>query len=84
MVTPARLAETLGGNERQVAVVQPPSGTSSTGPQLRPPGHQPGYPRSGPRQQHHLLLSFSTPLAPLADALVGMFNSIAGTLRSIP
>ncbi|MBV9794662.1 MAG: hypothetical protein JO016_12060 [Actinobacteria bacterium] len=28
-----------------------------------------------------LLLSFSTPLAPLADALVGMFDAVAGTLR---
>jgi len=31
-----------------------------------------------------LLLSFSTPLAPLADALVGMFDAIAATLRWIP
>jgi hypothetical protein len=28
-----------------------------------------------------LLLSFSTPLVPLADALVGLFDAIAGTLR---
>ena len=32
----------------------------------------------------YLLLSFSTPLAPLAGALTGMFDAIASTLRWIP
>jgi hypothetical protein len=32
----------------------------------------------------YLILSFSTPLAPLADAMVGLFDTIAGTLRWIP
>jgi hypothetical protein len=37
-----------------------------------------------PGSSAYLLLSFSTPLDPLADALVGMFDAIAGTLRWIP
>jgi hypothetical protein len=30
------------------------------------------------------ILSFSIPLEPLADALVGLFDVLAGTLRWIP
>lgn len=32
----------------------------------------------------YLMLSFSTPLTALADAMVGLFDSIARTLRWVP
>ncbi|MFJ9345541.1 hypothetical protein [Streptomyces sp. NPDC101237] len=34
-----------------------------------------------PRSDQRLLLSFSTPMEPLADALVGLFDSVARTLQ---
>ncbi|MFD6491020.1 hypothetical protein [Streptomyces sp. NPDC060188] len=34
-----------------------------------------------PRSEQRLLLSFSTPMEPLADALVTLFDSIARTLQ---
>lgn len=37
-----------------------------------------------PESGAYLILSFSTPLDQLADAMVGLFDSIAGTLRWIP
>lgn len=84
VVTPARLAETLGGNERQVTVINLPAGQAVRVRSFDPPVTSLDIHVPVPGSSAHLLLSFSTPLAPLADALVGMFNSIAGTLRWIP
>jgi hypothetical protein len=84
VVTPARLADTLGRDDRQVTLVDLPAGQavrvrSEDLPNTNLDIHVPV-----PGSSAYLLLSFSTPLAPLADALVGMFDAIAGTLRWIP
>jgi hypothetical protein len=82
-VTPERLAEILGNNGGQVTLADLPAGQAvrvrrrvqSTTLDIYVP-----IPHSGA----YLLLSFSTPLDALADAMIGLFDTIASTLRWIP
>ena len=94
-VPPERLAQSLAGNGAEVTVI-----TFTGGPavRVRRRTEPSSESRSGyrslvtnleihtpvPDSSAYLILSFSTPLAPLADAMVGLFDTIAGTLRWIP
>jgi hypothetical protein len=79
VVIPKRLADTLAGEGAEVSVTDLPVGqavrvrrrASMTSLDIHVPG-----PDSG----GYLMLSFSTPLDELADAMVVMFDSIASTL----
>lgn len=88
----AELARSLGARDGDVRLVDLPAGPAVRHLHRRPPvpddpdgnklpvTHLDVYlavPHSGQR----LLLSFSTPVAPLADALVTLFDSIARTLQ---
>jgi hypothetical protein len=84
MVTPVRLAETLNGSGAQVSILDLPAGQAVRVRSEDPPVTSLDIHIPIPGSSAYLLLSFSTPLAPLADALVGMFDAIAGTLRWIP
>jgi hypothetical protein len=84
MVTPARLAEALTADGRQVGIVGLPVGLAVRVRSFDPPVTNLDMHIPVPGSSAYLLLSFSTPLAPLADALVAMFDAIAGTLRWIP
>jgi hypothetical protein len=84
MITPARLAETLTRDGRQVTIMDLPAGQAVRVRNGEPPVTNLDIHIPVPGSSAYLLLSFSTPLAPLADALVGMFDAIAGTLRWIP
>jgi hypothetical protein len=83
LVVPARLAETLRTGGGQVTLAALPAGRVVRVRRLETPVtldiHVP-VPDSGA----YLLLSFSTPLTTLADAMVTLFDSIASTLRWIP
>ena len=83
-VTPARLAETLTGDGRQVTIMELAAGQAVRVRSQDPPVTNLDIHIPVPGSSAYLLLSFSTPLAPLADALAGMFDAIAGTLRWIP
>jgi hypothetical protein len=80
VVTPKRLADTLAGEGDEVTVAEYPAGQAvrvrrrakATSLDIHFP-----VPDSGA----YLMLSFATPLDELADAMVGLFDSIAGTLR---
>lgn len=82
-VDPPRLAETLSTSGGQVTLTDLPAGQAvrvrrqaqSTTLDIHVP-----VPESGA----YLLLSFSTPLNVLADAMVCLFDSIASTLRWVP
>jgi hypothetical protein len=83
VVAPPRLAESLRVGGDQVTLTNLPAGRAV---RVRRQGqtttldiHVP-VPESGA----YLLLSFSTPLNILADAMVCLFESIASTLRWIP
>ena len=83
VVAPLRLAESLRVGGGQVTLTDLPAGQAV---RVRRQGqsttldiHVP-VPESGA----YLLLSFSTPLNILADAMVCLFDSIASTLRWIP
>jgi hypothetical protein len=95
IVTPERLAQSLSGDGVQVTLTKLPAGSAvrvcrRTLP--RPdgvPAHQSPVTNLDihipvPDSGAYLILSFSTPLDPLAEALVGLFDTIAGTLRWIP
>jgi hypothetical protein len=94
-VPPQRLAQSLSGGGAQVTLAGLPAGPAVRVRRRTAPGRGsvPGYrpavtnldihvpvPGSGA----YLILSFSTPLDPLADAMAGLFDAIAGTLRWIP
>jgi hypothetical protein len=95
IVSPQRLAESLSGNGAQVTLASLPAGPAvRVRRRTEPgPGDANGY-RSPvtsldihvpvPGSGAYLILSFSTPLDPLADAMAGLFDTIAGTLRWIP
>jgi hypothetical protein len=82
-ITPDRLAQTLADDGGQVMLTEIPAGpavrvrcqTDTTRLDIHV-----AVPESGA----YLILSFSTPLDQLADAMVDLFDSIAGTLRWIP
>jgi len=82
-ITPNRLAKTLGNDGGQVTTTEIPAGSAV---RVRRQADTTtldihvGVPESGA----YLILSFSTPLDQLADAMVDLFDSIAGTLRWIP
>ena len=84
MVTPARLAEALNGNGRQITVIDLPAGQAVRVRSFDSPVTNLDIHIPVPGSTAYLLLSFSTPLAPLADALVGMFDAIAATLKWVP
>jgi len=83
VVTPKRLADTLAGEGAEVSVTGLPAGqavrvrrrASMTSLDIHVPG-----PGSG----GYLMLSFSTPLDELADAMVTLFDSIASTVTWPP
>ena len=85
-VTAQELARSLAGDERQAAVVSLPAG-QAVRVQGRASPH--GEPRSAtlevfvpvPHNGEWLLLSFATPLGPLAPALTKLFDAICTTLR---
>ena len=83
-VSPARLAETLNGDGRQVTLMELPAGQAVRVRREDPPVTNLDIHIPVPDSSAYLLLSFSTPLAPLAGALTGMFDAIASTLRWIP
>lgn len=83
-VSPARLADALAGNGREVTVTELPAGPAVRVRREDPPVTSVDLHIPVPASGAYLLLSFSTPLVPLASALVGMFDAIAGTLRWIP
>ena len=83
LVAPARLAHSLRPGGGQVTLTDLPAGRAV---RVHRPGasatldiHVP-VPGSGA----YLLLSFATPLTILADAMMTLFDSIAGTLRWLP
>jgi len=89
IVTPDRLARTVAGDGRNVSLVDVSLVELPAGQAVRVRGGDPPVTTLDvhvpvPGSGAYLLLSFSTPLAPLADALVGMFDAIAATLRWIP
>jgi len=94
VVTPERLAETLAEDGQQVTLMDLSAGRAvrarrRSAPEGNPMDYQSPVTNLDihvpvPGSSAYLLLSFSTPLDPLADALVGMFDAIAGTLRWIP
>lgn len=94
-VPPQRLAESLSGAERRSR--SPPSRPDprsesaagrapgrSGGPEYRPTVTSLDIHVPVPGSGAYLILSFSTPLDPLADAMAGLFDAIAATLRWIP
>jgi hypothetical protein len=88
-VTLERLAETLA-NDGEVTFADLPAG-KAVRVRRDPPGRQEQPPITNldiyvpvPESSAYLMLSFSTPLGPLADAMAGLFDSIAATLRWIP
>ncbi len=84
VVTPKWLAETLTGDGREITITELPAGQAVRVRSHDPPVTSLDIHVPVPGSSAYLLLSFSTPLAPLADALVGMFDAITGTLRWIP
>jgi hypothetical protein len=86
VVTTQELAASLAGDERQVTVVNLPAGEA-----VRVLGRtsSPDEPASAtlevfvpvPHNGEWLLLSFATPLGPLAPALTKLFDAICTTLR---
>jgi hypothetical protein len=85
-VTAQELARSLAGDERRATVVILPAGQAVRVP-VRP--SSPGEPESAtlevfvpvPHNGEWLLLSFATPLGPLAPALTKLFDAICTTLR---
>jgi len=94
-VSPQRLAESMSGDDAQVTLASLPAGPAVRVRRRTAPGENggTGY-RSAvtnldihvpvPGSGAYLILSFSTPLDLLADAMAGLFDAIAGTLRWIP
>jgi len=82
-ITPDRLAQTLADGGGQVTLTRLPAGAAV---RVRHRGEATTLdvhvvvPESG----SYLLLSFSTPLDTLADAMVNLFDCIASTLRWVP
>jgi hypothetical protein len=82
LVTPERLAKTLGNSLGQVTIVELPAGQAVRVRRRAEATILDVYvpvPESGA----YLVLSFSTPLDALADAMIGLFDSVASTLRWI-
>jgi hypothetical protein len=83
VVTPQRLAETLMSRGGQVKLTDLPVGPAirvcMRAEAVRLDLHVPV-----PDSSAYLILSFSTPLNVLADAMIILFDSIASTLRWIP
>ena len=82
-ITPDRLAQTLTDNGGQVTLTEIPAGPAVRVRRRREATTLDIHvvvPESGA----YLILSFSTPLDQLADAMVDLFDSIVGTLRWIP
>jgi hypothetical protein len=88
-VPPERLAEVLARRADEVTLASLPAGTAVrarrriSGPDDQPPVTSLDVHIPVPESSAYLVLSFSTPLAPLADAMVGLFDSISETLRWI-
>jgi hypothetical protein len=83
VVSPERLAESLGKKFGQAALLKLPAGRAVRVRHRAPATILDLYvpvPESGA----YLVLSFSTPVDALADAMIGLFDSIASTLRWIP
>ena len=80
-VTPELLAATLPAGGADVTIAELPAGRAVRVRRFDPPVTSLDLHVPVPDSSAWLLLSFSTPLAPLADALVGMFDAVAGTLR---
>ena len=85
-VTAGELASSLGGEGRQVRVVDLPAGTTVR--VLRRTGSADGTAAATlevfvpvPHGGGWLLLAFSAPLGPLAGAMMKLFDAIAATLR---
>jgi hypothetical protein len=83
VLSPEHLAETIGKNGGQVALVKLPAGRAVRVRRRTEAVILDVY-VPVPESSAYLMLSFSTPLAALADAMVGLFDSIASTLRWIP
>lgn len=86
-VPPERLAEVLAPRSDEVTIADLPAGPAVRtrrrlpGPDGQPPITNLDVHIPVPESSAYLVLSFSTPLAPLADAMVGLFDSISETLR---
>lgn len=78
-VTPEVLAARLSGEE--VTIIELPAGRAVRARRFDAPVTSLDLHIPVPGSSAWLLLSFSTPLVPLADALAGLFDAIAGTLR---
>lgn len=87
LVPPGRLAEVLASRSDEVTLVGLPAGRAVrarrriAGSEGRPQVTNLDVHVPVPESSAYLVLSFSTPLAPLADAMVGLFDSISETLR---
>lgn len=82
-VTPERLAQALADDGGRVTLIELPAG-SAVRVHRRADATTLDLHVAVPGSGAYLMLSFSTPLAALADAMVGLFDSIASTLRWIP
>ncbi len=80
-MTPELLAATLRADGAEITIAELPAGRAVRVRRFDPPVTSLDLHVPVPGSSAWLLLSFSTPLAPLADALVGMFDAVAGTLR---
>jgi hypothetical protein len=74
IVSPARLVKALAGDGRDVSLTELPAGPAVRVWREDPPVTNLDLHIPVPGIGSYLLLSFSTPLAPLASALVGMFR----------
>jgi hypothetical protein len=83
LVTPERLAGTLSNSFRLVTLVELPAG-QAVHVRRRAEATILDVYVPVPESSAYLMLSFSTPLDALADAMIGLFDSIASTLRWIP
>lgn len=82
-ITPDRLAQALAADGGQVTVTELPAGPAVR-VRRRTEATTLDVHVAVPESGAYLLLSFSTPLDALADAMVDLFDSIASTLRWIP
>jgi hypothetical protein len=80
-VSPELLAAKLSARGSEVTLAELAAGRAVRVRRYDPPVTSLDLHVPVPDSSAWLLLSFSTPLAPLADALVGMFDAVAGTLR---
>jgi DNA gyrase inhibitor GyrI len=78
-----RLAQALAADGGQVTLTELPAGLAVR-VRRRTEATTQDIHVTVPESGAYLILSFSTPLDQLADAMVDLFDSIAGTLRWIP